>query len=478
MEKSLRNILIISSAIVAFWILFFPSICAQAQSLVVDFETIPLFDEANFLPGESVTREVEVTNNSGESQSIATEAIDYPDPVPEDDLSRALSVVIREKGGSDLYGGTAGSKTLFNFYEDGEVYLSDIGDGSSKEYEYEISFPSDKGNEWQGKTTGFDILIGFQGTENGEGGDGEENGDGETEVGGIAGFFTLGLTIFNEENKKAETETATVSWFTNTPATSRVIYDTAAHPVFLGEPPNYGYSFSTPEQDTENKVTFHTVTITGLTPGVTYFWRAVSRGSPEVLGDELAFDTTGLPETPSTEESAEVVESPSFAASDAATAGEAEPPEEGTSEEPVAGEPEKKPPEEKVIEKNNGNTFKKNETTTEKVVIIEQVPEGNILTAFLADIGGIVGNIFGRWACLNCWVMLILISYSLMKFLESRKTDKEESRIWFFWICVLIILTICFCFKVFPCLNTWIFIILGIFTYLIRWFFSQDEGED
>jgi len=90
-----------------------------------------LFDEANFLPGGSVTRWIKITNNGGESKPIATEAINYPGfpnagNVPAYDLSRVLNIIIREKGGSDLYGGSSltGEKTLFNFYEDGKLYLT------------------------------------------------------------------------------------------------------------------------------------------------------------------------------------------------------------------------------------------------------------------------------------------------------------------------------------------------------------------
>ncbi|MFH1401823.1 MAG: fibronectin type III domain-containing protein, partial [Parcubacteria group bacterium] len=46
------------------------------------------------------------------------------------------------------------------------------------------------------------------------------------------------------------------------------------------------------EQDSVNKVIFHSVTITGLVPGTTYFWRPISHGSPIKVGDELSFTTS------------------------------------------------------------------------------------------------------------------------------------------------------------------------------------------
>lgn len=87
----------------------------------------------------------------------------------------------------------------------------------------------------------------------------------------------------------------TVSWITDKPATSRVIYDTESHSV-LDEAPNYGYEFSTPEFDLgEEKTTEHSVEITGLSPETTYYYRTVSAASPESVGDENQVITQPTP---------------------------------------------------------------------------------------------------------------------------------------------------------------------------------------
>ena len=136
---------------------------AEAQDLIVEPQETPLFYETNFTPGDNITRWIKVTNNSGQPQIIAIKAINYPNPVLDYDLSRALMITIREKNGSDLYGGESqtGPKTLFNFYEADAIHLSTIGADAMTTYEIEITFPSEKGNDWQEKTTNFDILIGF-----------------------------------------------------------------------------------------------------------------------------------------------------------------------------------------------------------------------------------------------------------------------------------------------------------------------------
>lgn len=134
--------------------LFFAGSALAGTGLSVEFQSQPLFSDANFMPGNTVTRWVKVTNNTAETKPVATQAINYSG----DDLSRSLNIVIREKGGIDLY-----SKSLLDFYNGGEIYLSNIGPGISKEYEFEISFLKDAGNNWQGKSTSFDIGVGFQG---------------------------------------------------------------------------------------------------------------------------------------------------------------------------------------------------------------------------------------------------------------------------------------------------------------------------
>lgn len=70
----------------------------------------------------------------------------------------------------------------------------------------------------------------------------------------------------------------TITWTTDIPATSRVIYDTTSHPDISGQvAPNFGYAASTQESDL-NKVTSHSVNISGLNPGTKYYFRVLSQG--------------------------------------------------------------------------------------------------------------------------------------------------------------------------------------------------------
>lgn len=104
--------------------------------------------------------------------------------------------------------------------------------------------------------------------------------------------------VISDESSQAGVTTATITWTTNNPATSRVVYDTVSHPS-LGSAPDYGYATSTPTTDqAPNEVTNHSVTITGLDSGTTYYFRTVSDGSPASAGSEITATTKTVPSQP------------------------------------------------------------------------------------------------------------------------------------------------------------------------------------
>ena len=100
--------------------------------------------------------------------------------------------------------------------------------------------------------------------------------------------------ISAETESSVSSSAITITWTTDDPATSRVIYDTVSHPV-LGTAPNYGYAGSTVEDPV--KVTSHLHAVSGLSAGTVYFYRTISHGSPETVGDERSFSTTQVAST-------------------------------------------------------------------------------------------------------------------------------------------------------------------------------------
>ena len=115
-------------------------------------------------------------------------------------------------------------------------------------------------------------------------------------------YVSPAITIFNEKAGAISDTGATVTWYTNIPATSRVVYGNQQMSV-LGDAPNYGYAFSTPEQDSVSKVISHSVTISDLIPNTTYYVRCVSQTARST---ELTFTTLGagevIPTIPAPEE--------------------------------------------------------------------------------------------------------------------------------------------------------------------------------
>ena len=245
---------------------------AFAANLTGEFEKEPLFKEANFLPGDSVIRWAKITNTSGKSQTIAVQAMNYILPIPSDDLARALDFRI-SSGGIDLYGGSKGKKTLADFYNDGVVSLNTLSDGAGAQYDFEIYFPAEKGNEWQLKQTIFDIVIGLK-NEGGGIDDPPTHTDKDNPGGGGGGSAgQCEITIYDAtvQANPVSCDNAIIRWSTNCGSNSRIFYS-ANRPNGLPDQTktNFGYEYST-EAD-KATVTQHTVTLSGLSKNTTYYY--------------------------------------------------------------------------------------------------------------------------------------------------------------------------------------------------------------
>lgn len=107
------------------------------------------------------------------------------------------------------------------------------------------------------------------------------------------------LALSLEQQSNVTTDSITITWTTSHPATSRVLYDTVSHTLASSTeagPANYGYANSTVEDAA--LVTNHSVTVSGLSAATTYYFRPVSHGSPETLGQESSVTTATPPPAP------------------------------------------------------------------------------------------------------------------------------------------------------------------------------------
>jgi hypothetical protein len=265
-------------------------VSADTGLIDVDFHgNIPLFAEANILPGDGVTRAVTVTNESDESQDVYLQLLDAYDQkgfgdVLELTITDGSTTFLDSVVLSTLFGGTQSSLTI------------GLSGGDSVTYDVTIAFTESAGNEYQEGEAGFDFCVGFSGGAFGcDGNGGEDPNDSpeeETPVGGgrvlnssesgggsgEQGGSKENLIIENEgaENTDGETGSADVTWDTNKPATSRVVCGPAEDGpyTFDLDDEHFGYPWGTEESDAF--VTEHLVPFIGLDDGV-YLCRASSR---------------------------------------------------------------------------------------------------------------------------------------------------------------------------------------------------------
>jgi len=374
--------------------IFFMSHAALAAGLSVSFETTPLFAESNFAPRDSVTKWVKVTNNSGSTQKIAVETINENDP---DHLADNLNVVIKE-GNTERY-----NDTLAHFFAVGEKYLSDLANNIETEYDFTVTFDSSAGDDLQGKNLGFDILIGFQGQEGGQ-----SSGGG----GGVV--LPSGLSIYNEATILTSRTSVTITWNTSYQSTSQVIYalENESHVLDLndasGTPPKYGYARTTAESDISPKVISHLVTIFGLDPSTTYYYRTVSHGSL-AISQEHSFTTLS-----------EIAQLPSEQQLPAGQeiSGTVSQPESGTPASQITG----------TVTNQSGVTISTG-TTTETGEETAVSGEGSDLTAslkssVLSQFGANLAAFFKNIP----WWMLVILAFLLLLLFVTKKHKKKEKK--------------------------------------------------
>ena len=268
------------------------NVLAQGDLSVI-FNPDPLFNETNFVPGDVSTATATVTNNSSETKKIGISGEVTGASITS--LANALDFKVSENG-TVLYGdgSSTGAKTLEDFFEDSPngIYLSDLGPGQSATYTLTATFLPKSGNQYQATYTKFNFDIGFFPIETISGQGGPSGG------GGAVLILPNGeTTIIGVGGKAISENELIIVWSTQNSLGNPkntyggVIYGTeSVSDADLGNPPNYGYQF----RKNEPGLPFcpdHSVALTGLSAGTTYYYRVVSWASPEKVSSEYTFTT-------------------------------------------------------------------------------------------------------------------------------------------------------------------------------------------
>lgn len=127
--------------------------------LQVSYEESLFFSPVIWYPGLTVQKSFSVKNLGSSTQTVLIKADNTSQTGA---LASNLLFKVTE-GGITKYGGN-GDKTMKNFWDDGQINLSDINRDAATKYDITITLPSALDNDLQNTNAKFDLIIGFAGT--------------------------------------------------------------------------------------------------------------------------------------------------------------------------------------------------------------------------------------------------------------------------------------------------------------------------
>lgn len=295
MKKHFRKVLFLTLVCFLGWFGLVEAQTSEDRNLEVEFSSEPLFEMENIAPGDEFDGAwVKVRNFADKEKKIGLEAEDLSD-CSENCLAEQLVLKAFNDGEEVL------SENLAYLYtQSSGVFLSALPAGKEAKYDLKVKFEEEAGDSYQSSSAGFDLTVGAFGEES----VGEEQPASDDDSDSGDSVEQDDLIISNEkiEEGSLTENSAVILWETNKESTSRLIYGAQSNVFNLSFPPKYGYQYTTAEYDTgEDKTENHRVEVTGLSPGVTYYYRAVSHASPDTVGREMSFTTRESEEESGTE---------------------------------------------------------------------------------------------------------------------------------------------------------------------------------
>lgn len=261
--------------------LFFVSTEKIEASENIVFEQTPLFNSANFAPGNSVSRYIKISNSTDLDHKATIKAQGVTNEGHFGD-----AIVLEIRNGSDI----VYKDTFTDFFSKSEISLPVVKAHETNTINLVAEFLPTAGNTYQNKTISFGLQVTLQDVESSTDG-GSTNSGSNLNSGSISGSNIVELQISNERAVPSNDIIGSVDiyWNTNLPATSQVIYGLISDgPYNLDmDAPGYGYPNHTEEYKL-NKVTDHAVNIKNLPLG-DYVYRVVSKDSLPTISYEHTF---------------------------------------------------------------------------------------------------------------------------------------------------------------------------------------------
>lgn len=274
----------ISSALFVVLILFFlfPSFSKTLAKTETSGDLQVIYDEPLFPnsiiwhPGLSATKSFTVKNLGSSLHTVSIEATNTSQT---GNIADVFLFKITE-GNKTRYG-EANSKTLRNFWDDGQISLSNLDGRKNTTYDLTITMLFSAGNEYQGKKAVFDLIIGFVDIPY------KVVITGARDVSG-----TTAATCSDTPPSSAPTLTSAIPGVNSVTLTWTQAGDPISYYLVAFGTTSGSYTYGNPNVGAKGTNSY---TISGLSGGITYYFvvRAGNGCAPGPFSNELSATPTG-----------------------------------------------------------------------------------------------------------------------------------------------------------------------------------------